>query len=169
MRKPPPRLIDRDVPIGKGELCSEIPNERNLHALQARLTFEPYSKHKWVPRTFKLEPYNGERRDCTYCDFDAGFTVENIPAIAEWMAAGIRAGLISARTDNGDPAFIWAVGNDGWIYEGRPTSPGSGKYHGYPLIPWHPNGPSILDRYERAAPDAERENLIAARKRYRGR
>ena len=34
----------------------------------------------------------------------------------------------------GLPATVWAVGDDGLVYEARLTNHGTGEYHGFPLL-----------------------------------
>ena len=51
------------------------------------------------------------------------------------MKRGILAGLIGENDRKGDPTLLWTIDDDGWIYEGRITTPTRAIYHGYPLLP----------------------------------
>ena len=43
---------------------------------------------------------------------------------------GLRAGLIGHGN-----RIIWAVADDGWIFEGRLTNVATNEFHGYPVRP----------------------------------
>jgi hypothetical protein len=47
-----------------------------------------------------------------------------VPAMID---RGLRAGLIGTN--------LWAVADDGWIFEGRITNADQVEYHGYPVRP----------------------------------
>ena len=43
--------------------------------------------------------------------------------------------------------LIWTVGDDGWIFEGRPTNVVTCGYHGDPVLGWEAIARPIYDRY----------------------
>src|SRR5271169_324862 len=119
-RKPDKRLeILRSSDNDKRRLREPLPEKDWLAALAKRASFQGYSKHKLNPRAFGLEPFTGSRDDATYCDGHAQFG---------------PADLIGHNDAQGDPTLIWAVDDNGWIYEGRITIPGRTLYHGYPVL-----------------------------------
>ena len=53
-----------------------------------------------------------------------------------WLRAGIRAGWVSGRWEQGFPRYVWYKGPDaGTVYVARLTNAGSGLYKGWPLNP----------------------------------
>ena len=52
---------------------------------------------------------------------------------------GLRASLIGTN--------LWAVGDNGWIFEGRRTILGQAEYHGYPVLPSEPIAEPVYRRY----------------------
>lgn len=63
------------------------------------------------------------------------------------MTRGIEAGLVGHKDKQGDPSIIWAVDDNGWIYEARITTPTRGLYHGYPLLPSDAFARKVIARY----------------------
>ena len=54
---------------------------------------------------------------------------------------GLQAGLV------GDNGIIWAVANNGWIYEARVTNIGQNVYHGYPVRSSEPIAELVYRRF----------------------
>lgn len=129
-------------------LRQPAPDDAYLQALANRATFAPWEKHKADPRRFGLPLYTGSRdEETTYCDADAGFEPNDIVRVPIWLHTGILAGLVGKNDLNGDPTLLWALSEDGWIFEGRITLPGNAIYHGYPVLPNEAIAISVLDRY----------------------
>ena len=63
------------------------------------------------------------------------------------MARGVEAGLVSAQLRDDDPALIWTVDDNDWVYEARLTTAGQALYHGYPLLPRDAFARKIIARY----------------------
>lgn len=120
-------------------------SEGDLAALARAAKFVGSSKHKREPLRFGQQQFTGHRGDATTCDGDAGFLPEHAKYVRNWMARGIRAGLVA-----GDLRTIWAVADTGWIFTGRATSEEPERvYHGYPLLPGSPGAQLIYDRFKR--------------------
>jgi hypothetical protein len=68
-----------------------------------------------------------------------------VPAL---LRRGIAAGLVGQNDKQGDPTILWAVDDNGWIYEARITIPSQALYHGYPLLPSDAFARKIIARYE---------------------
>ena len=80
------------------------------------VTYKGSPKHKKHPRRYGLSPFNGRRGDATLCDGCAGFLPSQMSSISAMIRRGLQAGLI------GDGhRIIWAVADNGWIFEGRQT------------------------------------------------
>ena len=50
------------------------------------------------------------------------------------LMEGIRRSMFSAKSRQGWPQNVWAVDEDGVLYEAQLTNQGQGQYHGYPII-----------------------------------
>ena len=172
MKKPKARIPrPRSTSNEKRSLQFPPPDQAFLNNFAARVRYEGWSKHKFVPRTFGMEPYIGPSVDRTYCDAHANFRPADLVLIPGWIQRGIMAALIGANDAKGDPSIIWAVSDDGWIYEGRITVPTKALYHGYPVLPNEAIAKSVLERYEGWAlgqtdPQVQR-SLQACQERYR--
>ena len=80
-----------------------------------------------------------------------------VPALVE---RGIIAGLIGDNDKQGDPTIIWTVDDDGWIYEGRITTPTQAVYHGYPLLPSDAFSKKVIARYTEYVYTPENKHLL---------
>ncbi len=128
MRRPqpvdlPPRRSDND----KRRLVVDPPPVL-LERLESAVNYAGSSKHKRHPHLYNLPPFKGKRGDATLCDGHAGFQPEDMRSIPSLVRRGIRAGLVSE-----EGRIIWAVANDGWMFEFRQTNAMQSEYHGYPL------------------------------------
>ena len=103
------------------------PDQRCVSQLKQKIWYQGYSKHKRTPHIYGLPPFRGKRGDETLCDRDAGF--RNISAIPQMIQRGLDAGLV------GTNGMIWALADDGWIFEARVTNRTTMEFHGYPVRP----------------------------------
>ena len=92
-----------------------------IEQLQENITYQGSSKHKKNPHLYGLPPFRGDRGDATLCDRDANFQPVNLDSIPEMIQRGIEARLV------GENGLIWAVADDGWIYEARVTNVGKNR------------------------------------------
>lgn len=166
MRRPqpvdlPPRRSDND----KRRLV-EDPPPALLERLESAVNYAGSSKHKLQPRLYGLPPFNGKRGDATLCDEHAGFQPEDMRSIPILVRRGIRAGLIS---EGG--RIIWAVANDGWMFEFRQTNVAQSEYHGYPLRPTEAIAEPVFRRFARWAQEQgaqiDRDAAVSCRRKYR--
>jgi len=118
----PPRNADNN----KRKLAREVPPER-IAELRKTVNYKGSPKHKRNPVAFGLEPFRGDRGDATLCDEHANFQPINMASIPEMIDRGLRASLIGTN--------LWAVADDGWIFEARLTNAIQAEYHGYPVRP----------------------------------
>lgn len=128
MRRPqpidlPPRRSDNDK-----RRLAEDPSPALLAYLAAAVKYAGSSKHKLHPHLYGLPPFRGHRGDATLCDRDAGFGPSDMPSIPSMMHRGIKSGLVDE-----EGRIIWAVADDGWMFEFRQTNATQSEYHGYPL------------------------------------
>ncbi len=69
------------------------------------------------PLAFELSMSPGSAiGEATLWDEHAGFTPAKLRSISRLIERGLRAGLVGPGT------LIWTVGDDGWIFEGKPTN-----------------------------------------------
>jgi hypothetical protein len=137
----PPRNSDNN----KRRLAPEVLPDR-IAVLRETVHYEGSPKHKKNPVIFGLEPFRGDRGDATLCDEHASFQPANMAAIPAMIDRGLRAGLIGTN--------IWAVADDGWIFQGSVTNADQGEYHGYPVRPTEAIAEPVYRRFKAWA-DAE--------------
>src|SRR5437868_2566543 len=115
VRKPPkrPGIPPRNADNNKRKLDAVVSPER-ITRLQATVTYNGSSKHKRNPHIFGLPPYRGDRGDATLCDEHANMQPADMVRIPAMIDRSLRAGLIGTN--------IWAVGDDGWIFQGSRTN-----------------------------------------------
>jgi hypothetical protein len=117
------------------------PEPALIAQLLSTVTYKGSSKHKSNPHLFDLPPHAGARGDETLCDAHAGLAPEQMAAIPGMIQRGLRAGLV------GPGGLIWAVADNGWIFEGHCTNRQQAEYHGYPVRASEPIGESIDRRF----------------------
>ena len=109
--------------------------------LQQNITYQGSSKHKQNPHLYGLAAFQGNRGDATLCDRDANFHPANLDSIPQMIQRGLQAGLV------GENDIIWAVADNGWIYEARITNVGKTEYHGYPVRSTEPIAEMVYKRF----------------------
>lgn len=138
----PPRRHEKPL-----RLIDPVPSNEELAGLRRRIRYQGSPKHKLHPERFGMPTFTGNRGDALLCDHDADVTFKDIGRIPFWMSRGIKAGLIGEVQEQGLPRVIWAVADNGWIFEGRITNVTQGEFHGYPLQPGSPNARLVYDRF----------------------
>lgn len=106
-------------------LSEQAPN--HIQDLRRNVRYQGSSKHKRHPHLYGLDPFRGKRGDETLCDRDAGFQHKDMASMPKMIDRGLQAGLV------GENGVLWAIADNGWIYEARITIPGQSEYHGYPV------------------------------------
>ena len=131
MRKPSkrPGLPPRRSENTKRRLL-KAPSKVLITKMSNSVTYKGSSKHKRHPHRYGLPQFSGQRGDATLCDDHASFSPAQMFRIPAMIHRGLRAGLIGHQN-----RIIWAVADDGWIFEGRLTNVGTNEYHGYPVRP----------------------------------
>ena len=132
----PPRRSNNE----KRRLMSN-PAPDYIAQLKRNITYKGSAKHKKNPHLYGLPPFQGDRGDATLCDRDANFQSENLDSIPEMIQRGLEARLV------GENGVIWAVANDGWIYEARITNVEKTEYHGYPVRSTEPIAEMVFKRF----------------------
>lgn len=134
-KKPDPRLVtQRSRDNVKRRLSATLPATPSRVELSARITYGPYSKHKFHPAAYKLTPYAGPDVERTYCDAHAHFGESDCVRIPYLLRRGVMLGLWSDQNDGDVPRLLWTIDENGWIFELRITNSGRAQYHGYPVL-----------------------------------
>ena len=151
MKKPQRRAVHaRSSDNQKRKLRTPAPTPDVLAALAQRARFEGSGKHKAAPRAFGLEPVKPDADD-SLCDGHAEFMPADMARLPGLLERGILAGLVSERDAQGDPAILWTVDDNGWVYEARITTSTQALYHGYPLLPGDAFARKVISRYDEYA------------------
>lgn len=134
-RKPTPRVVtERSQNNPHRRLCVALPPTNLRDELSARVTYGPYSKHKYNPIAYGLTPYAGSDVERTYCDAHSGFRLADFGRIPVLLLRGVMLGLWSDQSKGGAPNLLWTIDDTGWIFELRITNSVQTQYHGYPLL-----------------------------------
>ena len=132
------------------------PSQSYISKLRQNITYEGSSKHKLNPNLYGLQPFTGTRGDATLCDRDAKFDRGNYGKIHGLIIRGLNAGSV------GENDVIWAVADNGWIFEGRLTNVVRTLYHGYPVRSTEPIAEMVYRRFNRWAQDHGNDSALLA-------
>ena len=114
--------------------------------LQKNATYEGSPVHKRNPGDFGLTPPAAPRPDKTLCD-EAGITHRSV-AVA-LLARAIEHGLVSVSTESGGfPKQLWALDDDGRVFEAMYGGSKAGCYHGYPIRQTDPLFEQVTDAWK---------------------
>lgn len=134
-KKPAPRIVtQRSRNNANRRLIGPLPSVAVREELAGRVTYGPYSKHKYNPTAYNLAPYAGRDVERTYCDAHANFGKDDFIRIPTLLKRGVRLGLWSDQYDGDVPSLLWTIDESGWIFELRITNTGHAQYHGYPVL-----------------------------------
>lgn len=98
--------------------------------LANRVRYTGNPAHKRDPGDFNLSPPAAPRLNATLCDDARIFTRAEA---LELLRAGALRGLVDSRVSDQFPVLIWAVRNDGVVFEAQLENAILGEYHGYPM------------------------------------
>jgi hypothetical protein len=100
-----------------------------LTAFAERLRYVGDARHKLRPGDYGFLPPVNPRPSKSACDDLRPVLLAEASAL---FTAGVQAGMVSAFAPGSTPKYVWAVGEDGQIYEAK-TKPPDFSYHGYRL------------------------------------
>jgi hypothetical protein len=103
-------------------------NEKEERALTAK--YGGNSEHKKSPSDYGLIPPANPRPGKTLCDGEKPLFKAEAERL---LASGFRKGMISEQMRDGWPQNVWAVSDDGQVYEAQLENGVQGIYHGYPI------------------------------------
>jgi hypothetical protein len=88
-KKPASRIVtQRSRNNAKRRLCATLPTTVSRAEFSSRVTYGPYSKHKFNPMAYKLTPYRGPDVERTYCDAHANFGKDDCIRIPDLLERG---------------------------------------------------------------------------------
>jgi len=131
--------------------------------LVGRCHYGPYAKHKYNPGAYRLKPYEGGDEERTYCDEHAKFGKADFARIPDLLERGIMLGLWGEHSLGEDPAMLWTIDDNGWIYELRITNAVQAEYHGYPVLEGDAFAQQVITRARRVASSPEDSGLQAVK------
>lgn len=127
-RKPEPRKFNPKRTILSTPEYIRLKGE--LKEKSKKLQYDGKPEHKLNPGDFNLKPPACGRIDKSLCDLVKIFTYREALRL---LREGFSKGLIDTRSYKDWPRHIWAVMDDEMVLEAKPSMPGTGIYHGYPL------------------------------------
>lgn len=124
--------------------------QRSTLAKQVKYGGNP--EHKKYPNDYGLVPPTDPRPGKTLCDAGGSFP----KAVAEKLIqSGLERGLVSEQQRGGWPQNIWAVADDGEMFEAQLENQVSGTYHGYPMAQEDDFRQVVKTEWERRSPHAD--------------
>jgi hypothetical protein len=131
----------RHDPMGRRALEAKRQTKRTIRdnrlsaeeraELRAHAAYEGSPHHKRNPVDFGLTPPSAPRADTTRCD-EAG-VLRRTDALRLFELA-IERGIVSDSTaPDGLPKQLWAVDDQGRVFEAMYGGSVAGRYHGYPI------------------------------------
>jgi hypothetical protein len=100
--------------------------------LITRLRYTGSALHKRRPGDYGFQPPFNPRAVKDLCDAPGNRPILSAEA-QELFAAGIRKGMFSQLHANGVPKYVWAVDQNGDVYEAKTAADRETDYHGYRL------------------------------------
>ena len=101
-----------------------------LRRMETTARYRPSPYHKTRPLSGRQPVAPAPRPDKTICDSPSAGTCPNA---IELLRAGFRRGMVSRQIRRGWPRNVWAVDEDGVVYEAQLSNAETGEYHGYPM------------------------------------
>lgn len=110
--------------------------------------YEGDPEHKRRPGDFGLSPPTATNFDKNLCD-DTSVDLASLEEAQDLFRHGIEMGLVSQKTKHdGYPARIWAIRDDGAVFEARYGGSREGRYHGFPLFHGDANYDMVKQAWE---------------------
>jgi hypothetical protein len=102
----------------------------HLEKLAGLVKYGGNPEHKFNPGDFGLTPPSYPRKGKSLCDAAEIFSRKDALKL---LRKGIKAGLISERSEGKWPRNIWSMTTNNQPLEAQLENPANGTYHGYPL------------------------------------
>ena len=101
-----------------------------LAHMETMATYRPSPYHKSGSSAAGLQSVPALRPDKTICDRPTSGSARNA---ADLLKSGFSRGMVSERRRGDWPQNVWAVDEEGIVYEAQLGNLVTGEYHGYPM------------------------------------
>ena len=101
-----------------------------LARMETMAMYRPSPYHKSDSSAAGLQSAPTPRPDKTICDRPTSGSARNA---VELLKSGFRRGMVSERRRGDWPQNVWAVDEEGVVYEAQLGNLETGEYHGYPM------------------------------------
>ena len=127
MRRPQKRSKPKRMAVlaGAGSVA-----RGELTRMETMATYRPSPYHKSGLSAAGLQTAPAPRPDKTICDGPTSGSGRNA---AELLKSGFRRGMVGEQRRGDWPQNVWAVDEEGVVYEGQLGNLETGEYHGYPM------------------------------------
>jgi len=126
---------------------SETLNETSLDELAQCVRYVASGHHKRFPANYGLE-WTSPRPAKSLCDDIRTIQLEEARSLLE---EGVKKGTISDPVFDSLPKYVWAVDQNGQVYEAKTDIRNPGAYHGYRLEEADPFRHCIIARWQENA------------------
>ena len=118
----------------------------DLARMETMATYRPSPYHKSGSSAAGLQSAPAPRPDKTVCDRPTPGRGRNA---ADLLRSGFRRGMVSEQRRGDWPQKVWAVDEEGIVYEAQLGNLETGEYHGYPMKQDDSFAGFIRDEWER--------------------
>lgn len=101
-----------------------------LARMETMATYRPSPYHKFGSSAAGLQSAPAPRPDKTICDRPTSGRGRNA---LDLLRSGFRRGMVSEQRRGDWPQNVWAVDEEGVVYEAQLGNLEAGEYHGYPM------------------------------------
>ncbi len=135
----------------KRTICS-MDREEHTRVVEraAEATYGGNPEHKLHPGgNYNLTPPCSPRPGKTLCDADREFSKTEALTL---LRSGLKRGMFSERMRGPWPQNVWAVSDDGHLFEAQLENKDMGTYHGYPMPKDDDFREIVVEEWKRRAP-----------------
>ena len=124
-----------------------VRDERDRQQMSEQCSYGGNPQHKTDPRDYQLDPPVNPRPGKTLCD---GLTPIARVDATRLLRQGFVKGMVSEQlVQNRWPQNVWAIAEDGEVYEAQLENPLQGVYHGYPMPENDPLKKTVIEEWSR--------------------
>jgi hypothetical protein len=108
------------------DAAATTPQQRQ--ALLGKIHYVGSANHKLHPSDYGFTPSHNPRPSKSACDMLRSIVIAEASKL---FRDGIMRGMVSPFEPNGIPKYVWAVDDDGEVYEAKAKPGQESEYHGY--------------------------------------